>query len=49
MAQVQSQLHVLGSAATLTVEEQDTVADFEEQQFSARRCAQRIAEERGPT
>jgi hypothetical protein len=47
MAQVQSQLNELGSAPALTASEQDVVADFQEQDFSAHRCAQRIAEERG--
>jgi hypothetical protein len=47
MAQVQGQLNELGSAPTLTASEQDVVADFQEQEFSAQRCAQRIAEERG--
>jgi len=47
MAQVQSQLNELGSAPALTASEQDVVADFQEKDFSAHRCAQRIAEERG--
>lgn len=47
IAQVQGQLNELGSAPTLTASEQDVVADFQEQEFSAQRCAQRIAEERG--
>jgi hypothetical protein len=47
MAQVQDQLNELGSAPALTASEQDVVADFLEREFSAQRCAQRIAEERG--
>jgi hypothetical protein len=47
IAQVQDQLNELGSAPALTASEQDVVADFLEQEFSAQRCAQRIAEERG--
>lgn len=47
MAQVQGQLNELGSAPALTTSEQDIVTDFLEQEFSAQRCAQRIAEERG--
>ena len=47
MAKVQGQLNELGSAPALTASEQDVVADFQEQEFSAQRCAQRIVEERG--
>lgn len=47
MAQVQGQLNELGSAPALSASEQEVVADFQEQGFSAQRCAQRIAEERG--
>lgn len=48
MAQVQTQLNELESAPALSVAEQDIVESFQEQEFSARRCAERIAEERGP-
>jgi hypothetical protein len=44
--QVQGELRELGSTPTLSVNEQDVVTDFQEQQFSAQRCAQRIADER---
>lgn len=47
MGQVQGQLNELGSAPALTASEEDVVADFQEQEFSAQRCAQWIAEERG--
>lgn len=47
MSQVQIQLNELGGAPALTASEQDVVADFQEQEFSAQRCAQRIVEDRG--
>lgn len=42
MEQVQSQLNELGSAPALSGDEQDTIVDFHEQDFSARRCAESI-------
>lgn len=46
MAQVQGHLNELAGVPALTASEQDVVVDFQEQEFSAQRCAQRIAEER---
>lgn len=42
MGQVQDQLNELGSTPALSADEQDTVLDFHEQDFSARRCAESI-------
>lgn len=47
MAQVQEHLVAAGASGTLSVDEQDIVTDFQEQDFSAKRCAERIVEERG--
>lgn len=47
MAQVQDKLSEIGSAPALTGDEQDIVAQFQEQEFSAQRCAERIVEQRG--
>jgi len=47
MAQVQDKLSEIGSAPALTGDEQDIVAQFQEQEFSAQRCAARIVEQRG--
>lgn len=44
MAQVQDQLNELGSVPALTVGEQEITQDFHENEFSARRCAERIVE-----
>jgi len=46
MAQVQQHLVGGGAAATLSIDEQDIVQDFAEQELGAQQCACRIAEER---
>lgn len=42
MQQVQNQLNELGGFPALSGNEQDTVQDFHEHNFSARRCAESI-------
>lgn len=44
--QVQSMLNDLGERPALSQEEQDTVRDFAEQEFSARHCSEFIAKKR---
>jgi hypothetical protein len=46
MAQVQEHLVEHGAAPALTVDEQDVVIDYAEQEFGAQQCARRIADER---
>lgn len=46
MAQVQQHLVESGAAAALSIDEQDIVKDFAEQELGTQQCANRIAEER---
>jgi hypothetical protein len=47
MAHVQQHLAAAGVTASLSIDEQDIVKDFAEQELGAQQCARRIAEERG--
>jgi hypothetical protein len=47
MAQVQQHLVEAGKSGSLSIDEQDIVKDFAEQDFGSRQCAERIGAERG--
>lgn len=47
MAQVQQHLVATGATASLSIDEQDIVQDFAEQELGAQQCARMIAKERG--
>lgn len=46
MSEVQIELQSRGASASLSVDEQDLVNDYGDQQFSAKKCAERIIEGR---
>jgi hypothetical protein len=46
MSEVQHELQNRGTSPSLSVDEEDLVNDYEEQQFSAKKCAERIIEQR---
>jgi len=46
MSEVQNELQNRGASASLSADEEDLVNDYGEQQFSAKKCAERIIEGR---